>query len=102
MASHQTTGAGKGSVYRSVDLQSFAANHDYIFGITASYRPDPSGDDCALRARNRGKCWGEVINYDYLEPDGDMVKVCSGHAEYFDWCGNKPDAREYIPENTTT
>ena len=98
MASHQTTGAGKGSAYRQVDQQTFSENHAFIFGVARSYRVDPSGDDCALRGQDRGKCWGDVTNYDYLEPGGDMVKVCSGHAEYFDWCGNRPNANKYISE----
>lgn len=101
MTSHPTTGAGKGPAYRLVNQKTFSENHSYIFGISGSYRQDPSGDDCALRGHDRGKCWGEVKNYDYLEPDGDMVKVCGGHAEYFDWCGNRPNAKEYIHETTT-
>lgn len=99
MAAFHTSGAGKGSAYRRVDQKAFTAHHDFIFGVTRSYQRDPSGDDCQLRGKDEGKCWGSVKNYDYLEEGGDMVKVCRGHAEYFDWCANSPGTRKYIQEH---
>lgn len=94
--------AGKGDRLRSVVGELFRSNHDFIFGVTASYRSSVSeatlGDDCALRGYADGKCWGQVVNHDVLEDGGDMVCVCQGHFEYFDWCANKLAARAYIPE----